>query len=200
LKVVDAAIAAKYSHEWTTEHTFEQRLTVNCAAHTRCRILGTVPMLRYTGDLVVTMGNTTWTLRGVYFDSPSPDGAGAYEVDSRPLTAGRRASMPGAVIQTGTAGDDHLVGTDAEDLIFAGGGHDVVSGGAGHDRIYGGPGHDGILGGAGHDRIFGGAGRDRLRGGAGNDRLLGGLHRDRMVGGPGRDYVREVALHRPQGG
>ncbi len=38
------------------------------------------PMLRATGDFVLTLGNTTWRLHGVSVDTPDPDGTGAYRV------------------------------------------------------------------------------------------------------------------------
>ena len=34
------------------------------------------PMFRDTGDFSITLGNTTWRLHDVYFDSPNPDGNG----------------------------------------------------------------------------------------------------------------------------
>jgi hypothetical protein len=212
--LVDFSITAEYKHKWTTEHTFEQGITVHCPGHYKCWIMGTAPMLRDTGDFALTLGNTTWNLPGVYFDSPDPNGKGAYDVDWQPLTANERASLPRAMVQTGTDGDDDLTGTNAKDLIFAkagddavdalggsdrvyaGPGQDLVSGGGGGDRLFGGGGHDGLDGGLGrdrldggrgNDRLFGFAGRDRLLGARGDDRLFGGAHRDILVGGPGRD-------------
>jgi Ca2+-binding RTX toxin-like protein len=181
LDVVEVSITAKYSHEWTREHTFEQRVTVNCKAHTKCWIMGTAPMLRDTGDFRLTLGNTTWNLPGVYFDSPDPNGNGAYEVDSQPLSASERAGLPRGVIQVGTDGNDNLVGTKAKDVIFARAGHDTVRALGGSDRVDAGAGKDVVSGGRGNDIALGGPGRDRLIGGAG---------RDRLIGGPGRDNVR----------
>jgi hypothetical protein len=93
-KVVEVAITGKYEHEWSTEHTFEQSVTVHCPPRSKCWISATSPMLRDTGNFTIKLGNTTWNLTGVYFDSPNPNGNGAYQVDSRPLTPSERASLP----------------------------------------------------------------------------------------------------------
>jgi hypothetical protein len=37
-------------------------------------------MYRDTGNFTVTLGNTTWNLTGVYFDSPDPTRGGSYSV------------------------------------------------------------------------------------------------------------------------
>jgi len=84
-EIVDVEIMAKYAHEWTQEHTFGQDVRVHCPARHKCWIDAVAPMLRYTGNFIVTMGNTTWNLSGVYFDSPDPNpgpGRGAaFKVD-----------------------------------------------------------------------------------------------------------------------
>jgi hypothetical protein len=154
-KVVDVSVTAKYSHEWTREHTFEQKVRVRCPAHTKCWIMGIAPMLRDTGDFHLTLGNTTWNVRGVYFDSPDPNGNGAYEVDSQALSASEQASLPRAVIQVGTDGHDNLVGTSANDLVFAKDGNDTVRALEGSDHVDAGAGHDAVSGGHGQDRLGG---------------------------------------------
>ncbi len=87
-------IEAAYGHTWTTSHEFTQSVTVHCAPHNRCAIFATQPMFRTTGDFTLTMGNTTWRLHDVSFDTPNEHGSGAYEIDSTPLTAVQRASLP----------------------------------------------------------------------------------------------------------
>ena len=37
-------------------------------------------MFRDTGDFKVSLGNTTWQVRSVYFDSPNPAEKGAFRV------------------------------------------------------------------------------------------------------------------------
>jgi Ca2+-binding RTX toxin-like protein len=187
--LVEVEVSLKYGHEWTNEHTFSQDVHVHCAAHHKCWIIATAPMLRDTGDFTLTLGNTTWRLHDVYVDSPNPKGNGAYSVNDQALTGQEQANLPQAVIQTGTDGNDNIAGTDADDLISANGGNDMVSGGPGNDRISGGPGRDRISGGPGRDAIFGGPGNDRLSGGPGRDPIFGGPGNDRLSGGPGRDRI-----------
>ena len=69
-------------------------VSVTCPAHFKCWISAVQPMYRDTGDITLTLGNTTWHLPGVYFDSPDPTGDGAYEVDEQPLTATEQATLP----------------------------------------------------------------------------------------------------------
>jgi hypothetical protein len=92
--VVEVAITGKYEHEWSTEHTFEQSVTVHCPARSKCWVSGVSPMLRDTGNFTIKLGNTTWNLAGVYFDSPNPKGNGAYEVDAKPLSPSEQANLP----------------------------------------------------------------------------------------------------------
>jgi hypothetical protein len=80
-ELLDVEISAKYDHEWTQEHTFSQEVRVDCPAHHKCWIDAVAPMYRDTGNFTVTLGNTTWNLTGVYFDSPDPTRGGSYSVD-----------------------------------------------------------------------------------------------------------------------
>ncbi len=77
-EVVKASVEASYGHEWTREHTFEQDVRVTAPPHNECDVLGTAPMLRDTGDFAITLGNSTWRLPNVYFDTPDPNHAGRY--------------------------------------------------------------------------------------------------------------------------
>jgi hypothetical protein len=83
-ELLDVEVSAKYGHEWTQEHTFSQDVTVHCPAHHKCWIEAVAPMYRDTGNFTVTLGNTTWNLTGVYFDSPDPTRAGSYSVEECP--------------------------------------------------------------------------------------------------------------------
>jgi hypothetical protein len=80
-ELLDVEVSAKYGHEWTQEHTFSQDVTVHCPAHHKCWINAVAPMYRDTGNFTVTLGNTTWNLTGVYFDSPDSTRTGSYSVD-----------------------------------------------------------------------------------------------------------------------
>jgi hypothetical protein len=170
-KVVELSVSAKYGHEWRSEHTFEQDVTVHCPPKTKCWITGDDPMWRDTGDYVLTLGNTTWYLRNIYIDSPNPDGQGSYEVNEQPLTASEQARLPQAFIQTGTDGNDNILGANNDDRINAKPGNDTVSARAGNDVVSGGSGNDHVQGGPGDDTINGGTGADSLAGGSGDDRI-----------------------------
>ncbi len=88
--VVDVSVTGHYSHEWTYSHTFTQTIHTNVPAHTKVWIDATQPMLRDTGNFAFTLGNTTWNLYGVYFDSPDPNGNSGYVIKSAPLTSKER--------------------------------------------------------------------------------------------------------------
>jgi hypothetical protein len=92
--LVSVKVSANYSHSWENSHTFEQSVSVNCKAYSKCWVSAVQPMYRDTGNFTLTLGNTTWNLPGVYFDSPDPSGNGAYEVDEQPLTPSEKATLP----------------------------------------------------------------------------------------------------------
>jgi hypothetical protein len=50
----------------------------------KCWIDAVEPLYRDTGNFTVTLGNTTWNLTGVYFDSPDPTRAGSFGVEGMP--------------------------------------------------------------------------------------------------------------------
>jgi Ca2+-binding RTX toxin-like protein len=77
-------------------------------------------------------------------------------------------------INSGTAGDDWMIGSANGEPITAGTGNDDIYAGGGNDVVNGGDGSDTLRGGAGNDTLAGNAGDDILRGDAGNDMLYGG--------------------------
>lgn len=112
-ELVDVKVSASYSHTWDTSHTFEQSVAVTCAAHTKCWITATQPMYRDTGTFTLTLGNTTWHLYGVYFDSPNPGAPGSYEVDTQPLTSSEQATLPQGLSTVRSLGATHASHTTA---------------------------------------------------------------------------------------
>jgi hypothetical protein len=109
-ETVTVAIETSYNHTWTDSKTFSQSVDVHCPAHNRCVILATQPMLRDAGDFTVTLDNTTWHLRDVYFDTPDPTGnGGAYEVDSTALSPSEEASLPPTFAPENDAQDNYSV-------------------------------------------------------------------------------------------
>jgi hypothetical protein len=107
--VIDLAVTGHYEHTWTTEHTFSQEEEVRCRAHYKCWVEFAEPMLRDTGDFTVKLGNTTWNLPGVYFDSPDPKRSGVYRIVDAPLTGEQLSRLPRRfrapkVLRSGPAG------------------------------------------------------------------------------------------------
>ncbi len=100
-EVVDASIQASYKHTWTQEHTFSQDIKVTVEPHKGCAITATAPMLRDTGDFTLKLGNSTWTLPDVYFDTPDPNPAKyGYHIDCTKLTPEEQATLPGRLTVT----------------------------------------------------------------------------------------------------
>jgi hypothetical protein len=105
----------------------------------------------------------------------------ATDASTQGLCAGRCSNR-----QSGTPGDDSLLGTEAGDELLGRGGNDTLSGLLGDDCLIGSAGNDKLSGGAGKDQLRGDAGNDVLSGGPGDDVLLGGTGNDRITTGAGR--------------
>jgi hypothetical protein len=93
---VNVEISAAYGHTWTDTHTFTQTINVPLPPHCKGWIHGVTPVYRVTGDFTASVGNTTWKVREVYFDSPNPAGSGAYQIDTEviPPQANLKQSPP----------------------------------------------------------------------------------------------------------
>lgn len=78
-------------------------------------------------------------------------------------------ALPRRCTQTGTPGDDVLVGNSKTNVLCGGGGNDVLKGMGGNDVLVGGGGKDELEGGKGKDWLDGGPGADRSNGGPGTD-------------------------------
>jgi hypothetical protein len=68
--MVKLEVTAKYEDEWTSEHEFSQDITVKIPSHKEIWFTHKAPVIRDTGDFTVTLGNTTWHLTGVTFETP----------------------------------------------------------------------------------------------------------------------------------
>lgn len=92
--------------------------------------------------------------------------------------------------ETGTAGDDVVLGTQGLDSLCGRGGRDVLRGRGGNDRLWGNRDRDVLAGGSGSDILDPGPSIDRVFGDDGADRLLlrDGVA-DIVSCGPGRDVV-----------
>ena len=91
--------------------------------------------------------------------------------------------------QTGTTGNDMLVGTSGSDSLSGGRCNDNIEGGGGNDFLTGGRDSDTLLGGGGSDNLFGGRDNDILFGGEGDDTLAGNSENDNLTGDGGSDVL-----------
>ncbi|MDR2901974.1 MAG: hypothetical protein LBU87_02545 [Lactobacillales bacterium] len=100
--------------------------------------------------------------------------------------------------QTGTDGDDRLMGTDqTNDTLYGKAGNDALYGYGGNDVLYGGDGNDVLDGGAGDDTLIGGMGDDvyRFGFGCGHDTITDAGGYDRVEFAPDV-YPSDVVLYR----
>ncbi|WP_264067888.1 cadherin-like domain-containing protein [Mycolicibacterium komossense] len=85
--LINIEITANYGHQWTSQHTFTQTMTVPVAAGYTSWIEGSVPVWRVTGDFTVKIGNSTYQLNGATFDTPNPNAPGSYVIRTKPIGA-----------------------------------------------------------------------------------------------------------------
>lgn len=171
------SIEWNYGHKWTTEHKFSEEEELDIDPGHIGWVTDEAPIIRDTGDYTLQLGNTTWTLRGVYFDSPDPNGSGIFATDTRKLTPSeyaaecphkaskRLVTVPTSLVfleQTGSNGRNLLIGGPTSDTIRGLAGNDIIRGGGGNDKLYGGRGNDILNGGPGRDTLDGGPGADTI--------------------------------------
>jgi hypothetical protein len=95
MSVVEAGVTATYGKAWEQTDTRTLTYPVIVPAGTKVTVLTGAQMLRTTGDFTVTMGNTTWKLRDVSFDTPEMTNFGPdIELVTESLTAAEVASLP----------------------------------------------------------------------------------------------------------
>lgn len=98
--MVDASVTASYGHSWSVGHGFAAKTSDPVDPHTYGEIDGIAPMIRDTGDFTLTMGNTTYHLNGVYFDTPDPQGGEGFEYHTHKLTQDQIDSLPKTAVVT----------------------------------------------------------------------------------------------------
>jgi Ca2+-binding RTX toxin-like protein len=115
-----------------------------------------------------------------------------------PRCEGKKETVAG---NTGTNGNDVMVGTGAQETINGKGGDDLICSRAGNDNVLGGTGNDRVRAGAGNDFVNGEDGNDELFGNGGDDSpqnkgkrgifhgIVGGEGNDVMGGGSGDDQL-----------
>ena len=84
--IVDASITATYGHTWSVGHAFDVSSSHPVPAGYYGEITGVAPMIRDTGNFTITIGNTTFHLNGVYFDTPDVTGAEVFAYNQHALT------------------------------------------------------------------------------------------------------------------
>lgn len=77
-KIVSIELTTKYSREWTESLKVSRKIEMTVPPWTQKQLYAEHPVTRYTGDFTLTMGNTTWVLRDVYFDQPDANRATRY--------------------------------------------------------------------------------------------------------------------------
>jgi RTX calcium-binding nonapeptide repeat (4 copies) len=194
-------VIGKYGHDWTTEHEFKFSRHIPVPGKYMAWVTDAAPILRDWGNFTVTLGNTTWKLTDVYFDSPdltdrAPKNAGGWTHHELAMTQQQLADLCPENKSSGglQRAPASLVpmdwkGTGRADTLLGGPESHTVRGFAGNDVIRGGRGHDALDGGRGNDTLDGGRHNDTLDGGPGNDILDGGPGRDTLEGGPGADTM-----------
>jgi YVTN family beta-propeller protein len=65
----------------TDTHTYEQDVQLNIAVGYSAYIFGINPVYRFFGDWQLVLGNTTWNLTEVWYDTPYVAGAAQYVID-----------------------------------------------------------------------------------------------------------------------
>ena len=103
-----------------------------------------------------------------------------------------------AIIGSGNARDNHIVGNGIANVLLGVGGDDAISGGDGADNINGGAGNDALSGGTGKDALVGGTGNDTINGGPGADTISTGSGSDQVVfnsgfGAPNIDKISDFS-------
>lgn len=73
-KVTSQVEALGPRHPVGNEVENDSSTTVTVAPHTVVQVVAEQPVYRVTGDFTIVMGNTTYIVQGVSFDSPNPNG------------------------------------------------------------------------------------------------------------------------------
>jgi hypothetical protein len=168
---VKTEVKTTYGHKWIDKHQFKSELGFKVEKGMVAWVEDIAPVVRVTGDFKLTLGNTTLTLAGVYFDHPDPSREGSFKGRGKKATADECAPLGGAgprpssavtITQRGSAGANTLSGGRGSDVLRGLGGNDVLVAGGGNNKLFGGPGNDLLVGGSGHDVLDGGPGADTI--------------------------------------
>lgn len=201
-------IRAAYGHGWTNELKLPAGTLVRDEIYGRLRmgetgwVVATFPVIRYTGDYIITMGDTEWRIHHVTWSVPDPsradDKAGNWHIETRPATqselnacaenldpVGRSPARALTITKHGNEGHNVLRGGPESNVLLGRGGNDILVGGGGSNRL---------VGGAGKDALFANSvnGTNILDGGPGPDTMIAkgrAVIRTGRRAGRGWDYV-----------
>ncbi|WP_422745783.1 hypothetical protein ACN27E_25450 [Mycobacterium sp. WMMD1722] len=73
LKLAKAEFNAEYGRQWTDSHTFSEAMKFFIEPGNEVTVFARTPVIRYYGDMEITIGNTTVVVSDIYFDSPRSD-------------------------------------------------------------------------------------------------------------------------------
>lgn len=72
-QIIEPEITRKYQRDWTSRHEFAEDFEVTIAPDTTVWALHRAPIIRDTGNFTIILGNTTWHLTGISFDTPDTE-------------------------------------------------------------------------------------------------------------------------------
>lgn len=84
-EVVELELSTTYSHSWGTSTTFERSYNVTVSPYYKSVATAGSPIYKNDGDIIVKMGNTTFSLLDQEFISPDVNGAPDFVVHEYPL-------------------------------------------------------------------------------------------------------------------
>ena len=90
--LINAWVNLPYQHQITASSSYADEVDMTVAAGDTGWVLDNAPMIRDTGDFTITLGNTTYHLNNVSFDSPDPNRQGQWVTCSLHANASRNAS------------------------------------------------------------------------------------------------------------
>jgi hypothetical protein len=72
-KIVEAGVTKEQTDTWTTSQSYQYAVGIKVLPGEWGVLKVKDPIKQVTGDFTATIGNTTWNLKGVSFETPDPD-------------------------------------------------------------------------------------------------------------------------------
>jgi hypothetical protein len=91
---IDTSVALNYQHQVTATKDDKESITVHVDPEYKVWLENSPAMIRDTGNFTITLGNTTYHLNGVHFDSPDPSGNGEWTLCAQSLSGGAVERTP----------------------------------------------------------------------------------------------------------